>query len=149
MIKHQTAQTLLGRSTASQPDVFIVIFMKSEFAGPTSLCSSSVRTVKLKPIYRRSSNGSVVKSGQTIVKAALSRLPERSLSGAPPPRSIRTPIRACRINTPLFRNRYQPEKHYIVPVALVINVCIGSCLSSSLLNIDQQGKHTSTNGNCV
>jgi len=47
---------------------------------------------------------------------ALSRLPGRSISGAPPPRSIQTLIRTCRKKTPLFWNWYQPDTHYIVPV---------------------------------
>ena len=47
---------------------------------------------------------------------ALFQLLGRLISGAPLTRSIQTLIRTCRKNTPLFRNRYQPDMHYNVPV---------------------------------
>ena len=106
---------------------------------------------------------------------APSRLPGRSVSGAQYPRSIQTPLRTCIKNTPLFRNRYHPDKHYIVPVNsamlssnilkhrtcrhslrhVIINKwgwqtsnCMWNhvCHLRWALNFDEQGKHTSTNG---
>ena len=51
------------------------------------------------------------KSRQTFAGGAV----QRSISGAPPPRSFRTLIRTCTgKNLFFFRNRYQPDMHYIV-----------------------------------
>ena len=47
----------------------------------------------------------------------------RSITGAPPPKYIQTLICTCKKKHPLFRDQYQPDIHYIVPVNSAILLC--------------------------